>query len=179
MKLLRVLLFASFVIGAVSISPQPFSGVSVVISSNAFTDRSPIPVAYTCDGDGRSPELEWTWIPDSARSLVLVVDDFTIPERDKTVHWVVWNIDPRLRELPSGSTGGGVVGMNDYGLLGYTAPCPPHGETHVYGFRLFGLDKALSLDPRATTMPELERAMDMHVVAGGTLIGSYTRAPGQ
>ena len=174
MKLLRVLLFASFMIGAVSISPRPFSGVSVIVSSIAFTDRSPIPAAYTCDGEGRSPDLEWTWLPDSARSIAIVLDDFTA-ERDKTVHWLVWNIDPRLRELHAGSTGGGVVGVNDYKELGYTPPCPPPGEAHVYGFRLFGLDSVLSLDARTTTSAELERAMDMHVVAGGTLIGSYTR----
>jgi len=107
---------------------------------------------------------------------VLVVDDFTVLDRDKTVHWVVWNLDPRLRELPAGSSGGGVVGTNDYSARGYTPPCPPRGETHLYGFRLFGLDQMLSLDPRTTTMQDLERAMDMHVVAGGTLIGSYTRS---
>jgi len=175
MKFLRVLLFASFVIGAVSISPKPLSGVSVVVSSNAFIERSPIPAAYTCDGPGRSPELEWTWIPDNARSIVIVVDDFTTFDLDKTVHWIVWNIDPRTRELHAGSNGGGVEGLNDFESRGYRGPCPPRGETHVYGFRLFGLDNVLSLDPSTTTKVELERAMDMHVVAGGTLIGAYTR----
>lgn len=173
MKLLRALLFASFMIGAVSISPRPYGGVSVAVTTNAFTDRSPIPAAYTCDGDGRSPDLEWTWIPDSARSLVIVVDDFTA-ERAKTVHWTMWNIDPRLREIAAGGRGG-VEGVNDFGQIGYAAPCPPRGEMHYYGFRLFALDTMLSVDPRTTTSAELERAMDMHVVAGGTLIGWYTR----
>jgi len=175
MKFLRVLLFASFVIGAVSISPRPFSGVSIVVSSTAFIDRSQIPASYTCDGGGRSPDLLWTWVPDNARSLAIVLDDFTEPAREKTVHWMVWNIDPRLRHIPAGSSGGGVVGMNDFERFGYEPPCPPRGEMHVYGFRLFGLDNVLSLDPEKTTPAELERAMDMHVVAGGTLMGMYTR----
>jgi Raf kinase inhibitor-like YbhB/YbcL family protein len=177
MKLVRVLLFvlAALAIGAVSINPRPLAGVSVTLSSNAFIDRSPIPAAYTCDGDGRSPELEWTWIPDNARSLVLVVDDFSTFEHDKSILWSVWNIDPKTRELHAGSSGGGVEGMNDFQRIGYAAPCPPRGEMHLYGFRLFGLDTMLSLDPQKTTGAELERAMDMHVVAGGTLIGSYTR----
>jgi hypothetical protein len=176
MKLLRVLslLLASFAMGAVSISPRPFGGVSVVVSSSAFTDRSPIPTAYTCDGEGRRPELEWTWIPDSARSIAIVVDDFTA-ERAKTLHWAMWNIDPRMRELHAGNSGGGVEGLNDFQQIGYAAPCPPRGEMHWYGFRLFVLDVVLSLDPRTTTGADLERAMDMHVVAGGTLMGSYTR----
>jgi Raf kinase inhibitor-like YbhB/YbcL family protein len=176
MKLLRVLLLlvASLAIGAVSVSPRPYGGVSVAVTSNAFTDRSPLPATFTCDGEGRSPDLEWTWLPDSARSIVIVVDDFTA-ERAKTVHWVVWNVDPRLRELPAGSSGGGVVGVNDFRERGYAAPCPPRGEMHHYGFRLFGLDQVLSLDPRTTTALELEQAMDMHVVAGGTLMTSYTR----
>ena len=178
MKLLRLLLFvlASFAMGAVGVSPGPYGGVSVVVSSNAFVERSPIPATYTCDGDGRSPELEWTWIPDGARSIALVVDDFTA-EPEKTMHWAVWNIDPRLREIHAGTSGGGVEGMNDFGQRGYAPPCPPRGEMHLYGFRLFALDTVLSLDPRKATSAELERAMDMHVVAGGTLIGAYTRPP--
>ena len=176
MKFLRVILFASFVIGAVSVSPRPFSGVSVAVSSSAFYDRSPIPAKYTCDGDGRSPELEWTWIPDNARSLAIIVDDFTA-EPEKTLHWAVWNISPATRELMAGSNGGGVEGLNDFQRSGYEPLCPPRGETHYYGFRLFGLDTVLSLDPRTTTTVELQQAMDMHVVAGGVLIGWYTRPP--
>jgi Raf kinase inhibitor-like YbhB/YbcL family protein len=175
MKFLRVLLFASFVIGAVSVSPLPRSGVAVVVSSTAFVDRSPIPSKYTCDGEGRSPELEWTWLPDYAKSIVIVVDDETA-EPDKSVQWVVWNIDARTRELLEGSSGGGVQGLNDYQHIGYTPPCPPPGVTHIYLFRLFGLDTTLSLDPQKLTSAELEAAMNMHVVAGGTLITSYTRA---
>ena len=174
MKFLRVVLFASFVIGAVSVSPKPFSGVSVVVSSLAFVDRSPLPAKYTCDGEGQSPELEWTWIPDNAKSLVLVLDDGTA-ELDKSIQWVVWNIDPRTRELVESSSGGGIEGMNDYQHIGYTPPCPPRGQTHLYLFRLFGLDTTLSLDPRTLTRDELEQAMNMHVVAGGTLVASYTR----
>ena len=174
MKLLRLLLFASFMIGAVSISPGPHGGVSVAVRSNAFVDRSAIPAAYTCDGAGRSPDLAWTWIPDSARSLVIVLDDFSAP-RDQTLHWAVWNLSPHLRQLMEGSSGGGVEGTNDFSQVGYTPPCPPRGEMHWYGFRLFAIDTVLSLDPRTTTIAELDRAMDMHVVAGGTLIASYTR----
>jgi hypothetical protein len=92
------------------------------------------------------------------------------------MQWVVWNIDPRTRELPEGSSGGGIEGRNDYAHVGYTPPCPPQGDTHIYLFRLFGLDTTLALDPTKLTSTELERAMDMHVVAGGTLIASYTRA---
>jgi Raf kinase inhibitor-like YbhB/YbcL family protein len=173
-RLVMLVLAALFMMGAVSISPRPFSGVSVALRSNVFVDRSPIPSAYTCDGAGRSPDLEWTWIPDNARSIVIVVDDFNA-ERDQTMHWAVWNISPSLRELMAGSSGGGVEGMNDFKRTGYEPPCPPRGETHLYGFRLFAIDVVLSLDPEKTTAAELERAMDMHVVAGGVLIGSYTR----
>lgn len=175
MRFLRVLLFASFMIGAVSVSPRPLSGVYVSVSSQAFYDRSPIPAKYTCDGDGLSPELDWTWLPDNARSIVIVVDDATVQPTEKSMHWAVWNIDPQTRELPEGSTGGGVQGMNDFERAGYTPPCPPKGELHIYLFRLFGLDTMLSLDPHTTTKIELDHAMDMHVVAGGTLVASYTR----
>jgi Raf kinase inhibitor-like YbhB/YbcL family protein len=175
MKILRVVLFASFTIGAVSISPRPHAGVYVSLRSNAFIDRGQIPAAYTCDGDGQSPDLEWTWIPDNARSIVIVLDDFSA-DVDQSLLWAVWNLSPSLRELMESSRGGGgVEGMNDYKRAGYAPPCPPRGEMHWYGFRLFALDAVLSLDPTTATKVDLERAMDMHVVAGGTLMVSYTR----
>jgi Raf kinase inhibitor-like YbhB/YbcL family protein len=174
MKMLRVLLFASFMLGAVSVAPRPFRGVSIIVSSNAFVASSSIPAAYTCDGANRSPELEWSWVPDTTKSIAIVVDDYTA-DRAQSVHWLVWNIDPNTHMLPAGSAGGGVEGVNDFERLGYSGPCPPSGETHVYLFRLFALDTILRLDP-PTTAEDLQQAMDWHLVGGGTLVGWYARA---
>jgi phosphatidylethanolamine-binding protein (PEBP) family uncharacterized protein len=47
----------------------------LTITSTAFTDGGEIPSRYTCQGDDTSPPLDWRGVPETARSLVLIVDD--------------------------------------------------------------------------------------------------------
>jgi hypothetical protein len=76
-------------------------------------------------------------------------------------------IDPKL---PSGAC----QGRNDSGEIGYMGPCPPPGKPHRYYFRLYALDTLLSL-PHGVSKAELEKAMEGHVLAQGTLMGTYQR----
>jgi Raf kinase inhibitor-like YbhB/YbcL family protein len=70
--------------------------------------------------------------------------------------------------------GGAVQGRNDFRRIGYGGPCPPPGRAHRYVFRLFALRAALSLGPGATRQ-EVEHAMQGHVLAEATLMGTYAR----
>ncbi len=65
-------------------------------------------------------------------------------------------------------------GMNDYGITGYTGPCPPPGESHRYQFRVYGLDTLLEI-PGGSTSRELVAAMRGHVLQFGETIAMYTR----
>ena len=40
-----------------------------------FTDNGKIPSVYTCDGEGRFPDIKVDGIPTGSKSLVLIVDD--------------------------------------------------------------------------------------------------------
>jgi Raf kinase inhibitor-like YbhB/YbcL family protein len=73
-------------------------------------------------------------------------------------------------ELPEG----GSHGINSFHKLGYGGPCPPSGA-HRYYFRVYALDGPLSLPP-STTKGALEKAMNGHVIAKGSLMGTYSRA---
>ena len=66
-------------------------------------------------------------------------------------------------------------GKNSFGKIGYNGPCPPHGQTHRYFFKLYALDTMLSLKSGATKS-ELEAAMKGHVLEQATLMGVYSRA---
>ena len=77
---------------------------------------------------------------------------------------------PALETLPSGAK----QGINDFKRLGYGGPCPPPGKPHRYYFKLYALDAALLLKPRATKQ-ELLRAMDGHILAEAPLSGNYRR----
>ncbi len=159
------------VVAAISSTPGPPPGmgaVSVVVSSPAFPAGSAIPSEYTCDGANSSPELDWTWIPDTAKSIAIVVDDSTV------THWLIWNVKPETRKLERGGNGGGVEGTNDFDRVGYSGPCPPNGAIRYYSFTVYGLDTDISLAPTATRA-DLDRLMNTHVVAQGTLFGTYQR----
>jgi len=75
---------------------------------------------------------------------------------------------PTLPETPSGAR----HGRNTAGDMAYAGPCPPPGKPHRYFFRLYALDIMLSLQPGATRA-ELEEAMQQHILAQGTLMGTY------
>jgi Raf kinase inhibitor-like YbhB/YbcL family protein len=149
------------------------------LTSTAFRDGETIPVRHTCDGEDLSPPLAWTGVPVETRSFALVCDDPDAP-RGTWVHWILWNLPadacemdqavPPRPELPSGAR----QGLNDGGDLGYGGPCPPPGKPHRYFFRLHALDTTLNLPP-GCNRSDLEAAMEGHVLARGTVMGTYER----
>ena len=153
------------------------SFAEINLASTAFEHGGRIPYLYTCEGDDISPPLQWSGAPASTRSYALVCEDPDAP-RGTWIHWVLYNISgdaveltkavPTLPELPSGTR----HGRNTAGDMAYAGPCPPPGKPHRYFFRLYALDILLNLPPGATRA-ELEQAMNQHIVAQGTLMGTY------
>lgn len=153
--------------------------MAIVVTSPAFTQGSPIPSKYTCDGQDISPPLRWSGVPRDSRSLALVADDPDAP-RGTWVHWVMYSIPPSVAELPEGvptvdtTPQGARQGVNDSRKVGYSGPCPPRGGPHRYFFKLYALDMEIDLSPGATKQ-DLLRAMEGHVIAEGQLMGTYQR----
>ena len=141
------------------------------ISSAAFSHGGNIPAQFSRNGGNHRPPLKITSIPAGAKSLVLMVVDPDAPGGLFT-HWLIWNIDPKTTAIADGTNpAGAVVGTNDFGDADYDGPAPPSG-THRYFFKIFALDKVLSLDARAKR-PELERAMQGHVLAQAKWMGRF------
>jgi len=69
--------------------------------------------------------------------------------------------------LPSGTH----EGVNDWDRTGYGGPCPPIGR-HRYYHKLYALDTVLP-DLKRPKKAALEKAMQGHVLAEATLIGTY------
>jgi hypothetical protein len=166
-----------------SILPEAPKMNTIRLQSPAFADGGAIPKLYTCDGTDVSPPLEWSGVPDSARSVALVVEDPDAP-RGTWTHWVLFDIPPDVVKLPEGlptqdrvelGPDGKVAtqGKNDFGRVGYGGPCPP-GGTHHYVFRIYALDVQPSLGP-GTTREQLLRSIESHVLAEGRLTGLYSR----
>jgi len=166
--------------------------LTILLRSPAFADGGMIPKAFTCDGTDRSPPLEWSGVPEAARSVTLLCDDPDAPMGTYS-HWVVFNLSPRIKALKEGvppeetlpaavtdgtEPAGATIpkarqGRNDFGKIGYGGPCPPSG-THRYFFRLYALDNELVLGSTATRA-DLLKAIKGHILAEGRLVGKYQR----
>ncbi len=141
------------------------------ITSPNFENNSKIPVRFTSDGENINPNLEFEEIPENTKSLVLIVDDPDAPV-GTWVHWIVFNINPKIKRINKDSVPDGVVqGKNTWGKNNYGGPNPPSG-THRYFFKLFALDKELDLN-EDSNIKDVERAIENHILDKAELIGLY------
>jgi len=143
------------------------------IYSRAFGENGFMPERFALDGRNVNPELEIRNVPDSARSLALIMDDPDAP-KGRFVHWAVWNIDPETQVIPEKRVPSGAVeGMTSAMRRGYMGPCPPSG-IHHYVFKLYALDTELDLPPE-TPVNRLEETVEEHAVDYAEFTGVYQR----
>jgi len=95
-------------------------------------------------------------------------------------HWVIFNLPPDLNQLPEivpktdRLDNGAVQGRNDFGGIGFAAPCPPILTTATYIFTLYVLDTTLDLPPGASE-PDVQRAAARDVLAQAQISCTYLR----
>lgn len=162
--------------------PQTDGPAVVSVRSEAFREGGEIPDEYSAYHQNISPPLDWSGVPQTAPSLVVMVEDPDAPPpASPFVHWLVYNLSPAEERLRQDVAKGDVLdrpagfteGDNSTGSAGYLGPKPPKADPpHHYHFQVFALDKKVEL-PRGATRQELLRAMDGHVVGKGRLVGTY------
>jgi Raf kinase inhibitor-like YbhB/YbcL family protein len=168
-----MLLVVALIVASGTLFTEGASMAMLTITSPAFKNGEFIPATFTCDGPDRNPALMISGVPSETKSLALIMDDPDAPG-GMWVHWVLWNIDPKTREIKEDCVPAGArQGTNDFRTATYGGPCPPAG-THRYFFRLYALDTALDLGS-STTKGALEKAMKGHILAQGELMGRYMR----
>ncbi len=129
------------------------------------------PVRNTCDGENHSPRLRLKGL--HAVSVAVMVFNPFEKSCCSFTPWIIWNIPP-FSAIPESIPRSGIVtapipavqGMTDYGTIGYTGPCPPHGQMIRYQFRVYGLDIMLEIDP-GSDKRQLINAMKGHVIQFG------------
>lgn len=151
---------------------------AIDLTSPAFASGGRLPVRFTADGEGVSPPLVWTGVPEAAVSLALIVEDPDAPTTAPLVHALIWNLPAetgRLAEGAIGATDAGETGRNSYLREGWLPPDPPtgHGD-HDYVFQMFALSSVPELDEGAGRGAFVE-AIAGRVLATGVLIGTYSR----
>ena len=187
--------------------------MSMEVTSPVFNDIRRIPKNHSCGGKlpdagtfyeqgytgtdtfpNTSPQLDWTGVPEGAKSIALMMDsDESLAK--VTTHWTIWNIPGDATGLPEAvatttevlSIGPRTMqGVNDEGTVGYSGPCPAavtiiyhrFGDktkpkvTFTYVFHVYALDTELDLGPE-TTKEALLQAMEGHIVGGGEIAGQF------
>jgi Raf kinase inhibitor-like YbhB/YbcL family protein len=149
---------------------------TVTVTSPSFAAGAALPRRVTCDGAGVTPALQWSMPATSATPApqAVVLTDPDAPG-GTFVHWIVFGLDGRTRQLREGQPPpGGMLGPNSRGTLGYTPPCPPRGQEHRYVFTVYELDKAVSAvgDRRPVDIVAL---LNRAASARGSLIARYRR----
>ncbi len=155
------------------------------IGNNGFFDPR-----YTCDFDNSSPELRWRDAPPGTLCYALVAESRGAEGRNAAAgeaftHWVIFNIPAGLQHLPTGippqeTLPNGIrQGVNGYGKLGYSGPCPAIGANpHRYTFRLYALAEIPMIPTRATREVLLDKIAPF-VIATAEVTGLYQRAISQ
>jgi len=142
------------------------------LKSADFKHGATLPTRATADGDGTPPSLAWGEPPDGTRSFALICEDPDAPSPEPFVHWLVSAIPGSVRSLDA-NVSGFREGNNSRSSVGFTPAAPPKGHgSHQYHFQLFALDQELSAVD-GMGREALARAMSGHVLAWGSIVGTY------
>jgi Raf kinase inhibitor-like YbhB/YbcL family protein len=135
---------------------------------------------YTCDLDNSSPELRWEGAPANTAGFALVAEDLDAPNGIFT-HWIIYNIPAGVHHLPAGippqeSLPNGIrQGINSLGKLGYSGPCPPHGDrAHRYFFRILALSRLPNFSHRIQR-DQFLKSIEPFILATGEITGIYQK----
>lgn len=144
------------------------------LASGTFVPGCALPFRSSADGDNLSPSLRWGEPPPGTKSLAVLVEDPDAPTPQPFVHWLVYNLPPRLRALPEGFSGT-TQGKNSMFKVGFAGVAPPKGDLpHHYHFQVFALDCQLPLHG-AVGRSALLKALHGHLLAAGDLVGTFAR----
>ena len=155
---------------------------TISLRSTAFEDHGTMPARFTGDGDGLSPPLQWSGLPEGTRSLALLVEDVDAPFPRPLVHLVLYAMPPTLNGLAEGMIAHDqarsrmfTAGRTSFGRRGWLppGPVPGHGP-HRYVFQIIALDRMFA-PRRVAGRGALRIAMRQSAIGIGRLIGCYER----
>jgi Raf kinase inhibitor-like YbhB/YbcL family protein len=144
------------------------------LASRDFKNGAAIPKKFTAFGDGVSPQIAWSGLPEGTKSLALVMEDASSGSKP-ALHWIAWNIDPAARSMASGSvTPGARMGRNHRGTPVYLGPQSSSRTARQYHFQMFALDSQLNLRP-GSSRDQLLSAMTGKVLGEAVLVGTFAK----
>jgi Raf kinase inhibitor-like YbhB/YbcL family protein len=168
--------------------PDPYSLLPEVpaftLKSADLDDGQRLPAAFTVDGEGVSPALEWAGFPEGTRSFVVSCFDPDAPTPSGFWHWNLVDVPVTTTALERGAgaadgaalPAGAYQVRNDGGTPGFTPAAPPPGDhEHRYFFAVHALDvPQLGVGPDASNAGVAFNVV-FHTLARAVLVGTYQR----
>jgi Raf kinase inhibitor-like YbhB/YbcL family protein len=160
------------------------------LSSAAFANNGVIPDAHSCwvsgeddPGEGQSPALKWKNVPAKAARLALLVHDkdadfihwFMIIEKKSS--WFKKGLPKDVPDEEAQDIKNSTQTNNDFGVKGYSGPCPPEGENHRYTFDLIALNAGSKGNKFGTKASAIKKKLKQNTIVAATLTG-YFRGKG-
>lgn len=142
---LLLLLIAGAMLSPASAQSPTFRLWSDDLKTGTFSNEQ-IYSGFGCTGSNVSPHLAWSGAPQGTKSFVVTMYDPDAPTGSGFWHWVIANIPAsasmigdnasRSPRMPAGS----IETRTDFGVPGYSGPCPPAGDQpHRYIFTIHAL----------------------------------------
>lgn len=123
----------------------------ITLTTPSMTPEGPMPIAYTCFGEGVSPPLAWAGIPAETVEIVITAEELG---PDTTIRWLLAGIDPSTTGIAEGRVPQGAESMG--GLPVWSPPCPEEGESRTVIFTLYAVASDIDLTEAATPEKALE-----------------------
>jgi len=157
---------------------SPVPPETLMIRAASLSPGSVLPDVYTCKGASESPDVAWSGVPNSTKSLVLILDDPDAPN-GRFTHWILYNIPPDSQGISRAQANtkvlknGAQQGQNSGGSRSYYPPCPPIGTTHRYVFRLYAVD--MDITQPTADRESIDWALTGHTIAAAEFTTQFKR----
>jgi hypothetical protein len=146
---------------------------TLLVRSGSFENGSRIPTVSTCDAGDAMPNLIISNTPEKTISYAIIIED---PDASSGtfMHFLAWNIPPWQKIDEGTIISKGVVGKNDFQKNNYIGPCPPIGETHRYFFKVYAMNKTISLKADAKR-EDVFKEIESSTLSYGEIVGVYSK----
>jgi Raf kinase inhibitor-like YbhB/YbcL family protein len=157
------------------------------VASSDMPDSQPLKPAqvfkgFGCNGDNRSPQLQWSGAPAGTKSFAVTMYDPDAPTGSGWWHWVVYDLPASVNKLEAGTGEQGKIppgakhGRNDYGRFDFGGACPPPGDKpHRYIVTVHAL-KVEHLDvPQDASAALIGYMVNANRLGSATLTATYAR----
>jgi len=146
------------------------------LTSPEFEDGDSIPIAFTGDGEGVSPPLEWSGVPVGTKCFALQLWHQPGPDRPEIKsYWVLSNIPAGVHSLPRNVSGIGREGYNGKNRPGYDPMKSKGPGIKEYHITLYALSSEPKLSKEPFARGDLLEAIKDITLAETTLNYTYER----